>query len=915
MSLLGSQFNARNGIGTSSFGTSSAAAFNRGPAVVTPWAEVDDRSLISRYNQIRNKTSFIDENTSAVREAGLDKDNKALFTLYAALNDLKTIAEYASDSKTSTSLISGLSSQLQTGLTQVDQYVRDAELDKLILLAGEKKSYVTTEVGLGKDESDITGNVVAAINETTAIAGLNGDEVFTINIDTISDNDDIIINLSEISGTLSLENLKNLINTKIREVTTINDDGETVSKYKSRASVEEVSDGKFALKFDVSGIEKLSFSAANADPALLVVGTNKTSDFNATTLGSLTKYTDLDEESQKQSFSVEIAGIDSNGFVIPADSDDEDGQETSSTTITFNTTPTAIKLDSQGNSFVVGTTEGDLGGQINGAKTNDVFLSKYSSTGILLWSRLLGASDAAEAYDIAIDSEDNIVIAGKTNEELISSDVFSGTDSFVTKYSNSGEELWTRQIDTIATDQANGLTFDANGDVYIVGQVDGRIDATTTAYGNEDISLIKLGGLSGIILDKTQLGGSNDDIGKQIAIADDGNLLVLAEEDGNAVLRKIDKDNLDTTLATYDLGNLNGGSVSDIVVDGSDIYISGTTLNGSLNGGSVSNSYNAGSDGFVTKLIDTGGGFTSDWTNYFGTTSSDTLNSISVSNGAVFIAGTTSGTLSGENKTGLTDGFTAKIDANSGVTLWQQQLSGTAGGYNENAALAFNETGSSVLDVLGLASGTADNNQTRDIATQTSLRAGDYFKVSINGGRELKIEYRDGDTFDTLANRINTLSTRNLKASVSFGENGPALKLEARNGATIDFIAGESGRDALSKLGLEERSIISSEVLFNLSEDRGIDPEKLGGVFALRLDNGFSFSTKKEAEYILTQLQNSLNVIESAHRSLTFDPIRAQILQDAKNNVGEAPAFLQDRIAKYQDGLRRVLAVTGGTII
>lgn len=915
MSLLGSQFNAQNGIGTSSFGTSSSTAFNRGPAVVTPWAEEEDRSLLSRYNQIRSKTSFIDENTSAVRAAGLDKDNKALFTLYAALNDLKTLAEYASDSKTSSSLIAGLSAQFQSGLSQVDEYVRETELDKLILLAGEKKSFVTSQVGLGKDDRDITGNVVAAISASTAIVGLNGDEVFTINIDTISDNDDITIDLSEISGTLSLENLKNLINTKIRDITTVNDNGETVSKYKSRASVEEVSDGKFALKFDVEGIEKLSFSAASSDPALIVASLTRSNDFNAITQGSLAKFTNLDDENQKELFSTEIVGIDANGFVIPADADDDEAQDTSSTKVPFNTVPAAVKIDSQGNSFVVGTTEGDIGGQINGAKTNDVFLSKYSSTGDLLWSRLLGASDEAEAFDIAIDSDDNVIIAGKTNEELIASDVFSGTDSFVTKFSNSGEELWTRQIDTIATDQANGLTVDANGDIFITGQVSGRIDATVTANGGEDATIFKLGSASGIILDKTQFGGANNDIGKKIAVADDGNLLVLTAEDGNAVIRKLDKDNLDNTLASYDLGDLNGGAVSDIIVDGTDIYVSGTTLNGSLNGGNVIDGYNGGRDGFITKLNDNGGGIVSEWTTYVGTNSSDTVSGISLSNGSVFLTGTTSGTLSGENKTGVSDSFTAKIDATSGATIWQQQLGETAGGYNEGVAVAFSDNGSSVLDTLGLATGLIDNSQERDLATQTSLRAGDYFSVSINGGRELKVEYREGDTLETLSSRINTLSTRNLKASVSIGENGPALKLEAKNGATVDFISGPDGSDALSKLGLEERSIISPEVLFDLGEDQGINPEKLGGVFALSLDNGFAFSTKKEAEYILTQIQNSLNVIESANRSLTFDPIRAQILQDAKANIGAAPAFLQDRIAKYQDGLQRVLAVTGGTII
>ncbi len=163
--------------------------------------------------------------------------------------------------------------------------------------------------------------------------------------------------------------------------------------------------------------------------------------------------------------------------------------------------------------------------------------------------------------------------------------------------------------------------------------------------------------------------------------------------------------------------------------------------------------------------------------------------------------------------------------------------------------------------------------------------------------------------------RINALSTRNLKASVTYGDDGPALKLEAINGAQIDLISGTAGRDALSKLGFEERSILASEKLFALGEDQGTDPEKLGGVFALNLNNAFSFSTRREAEYIFTQLENALKVIESAHRSLTFDPVRAQILEDAKKNYGPPPAHLQAQLERYQDGLRRVLAVTGGTFI
>ncbi len=346
--------------------------------------------------------------------------------------------------------------------------------------------------------------------------------------------------------------------------------------------------------------------------------------------------------------------------------------------------------------------------------------------------RLLGASDEAESFAIAIDADDNVIIAGKTNEELIAADVFAGTDSFVSKFASDGEELWTQQLDTISTDQANGLAVDGKGDIYFTGNVQGQLNPSTTNYGGTDAIVVKLGGSSGILLETTQYGSSANDYGRQIAIASDGNLLVIGEEDGSAVLRKLDAANLDNVLATYTLGDLGGGGISGIAVDGSDIYVAGSTLSGSLSGGAVSNAYNGAKDGFVTKLNDGGGSFSADWTSYLGTSATDSLSGIAVSNGEVYVSGTTFGTFSGENKIGVSDGFTAKIDGATGTLEWHEQLSGEIGGYNCALGIAVDASGSSVLDKLGLPSGTIDKAETRDIETQRSLRAGDHFYVSIN---------------------------------------------------------------------------------------------------------------------------------------------------------------------------------------
>ncbi|MBT5187573.1 MAG: hypothetical protein HOM01_12255, partial [Kordiimonadaceae bacterium] len=231
-------------------------------------------------------------------------------------------------------------------------------------MAGEKKSYVTSDATMGKTDTDIHGLEVQTVNKTAPIAGLNGDEVFTINISTSSTaQDDIVIDLSDISGDVTLESITNLINSNISAVTTVNAANETVSKYKTRVQIDELSEGHFGLTFDVDGIEKLSFSAAASTPALIIAGTTKSSDYGSVETGSISKYTNLDGTGLSKSYSHEIVGIDEEGFVIPADSSVEDSEETKSTSQTLETTPVAIKVDSQGNSYVVGTTQGNIDGQ------------------------------------------------------------------------------------------------------------------------------------------------------------------------------------------------------------------------------------------------------------------------------------------------------------------------------------------------------------------------------------------------------------------------------------------------------------------------------------------------------------------------------------------------------------------------
>lgn len=911
--LLGSYFNAQSVTRTVAAIQNSSRRIERGPAVITPWDQTTNlgtQTLAGKFNAVRGKSNFIDLNVKNVTQTR-NKDERALFALYQALNDLKTIADYSADKNTPSALLANLNNQFRGGLVQVQDFIRGAPLDKLSLIFGKKIPRVESNINLGKNKADIIGATLPVSSKTQIIPGLTGTEVFTINLDRLTANDNVIVDLSQMTTPLTLGGLVTFINQQINAITVPDINGNPVKKYKSSVAAAEVSTGKFALKFNVIGGEKITLTAQASEPALYITGSQKAAGLNKVETGTLTKIRGLGTTLPLTEFSRQVAGTDQANFIPPPL--DKNGNPVAVPDTVFDTKATATAVDSQGNVFVVGNSKGDFGSQINGASVQDVFLSKYDAAGNLLFSRLLGASGTAKAFDIAIDSSDNVFIAGQVNNELTATGTFSGFDSFVTKYDKTGLELWTHQQDTIASDQANSLAIDAAGDVYVTGSISGRLNATTTAGGGSDVFVTKLSGLTGTLTSATQIGGTGTEFGQAVAIAGDGNILVASKENGRAIIRKLDVTNLSNQLASYDLGNLNGGTISDIAVDSTtgDIFVAGTSFNGALSGGTITNAYSGGGDGFVTKLADGGTSLSASFTYFLGSSASDKIEGLSVQNGAIYVAGKTRGSLPGAVKSGITDGFAAKINATTGTADFIRQFRGS--GNNGSTSLAFSASGSSILTKLGLPTGLVDNKQTRNIETQTSARAGDYFFISVNGSRPRKVTINAGDDLKTLARRINRVSFRFVKAVEVAGLTGKKLKIESLNGSTVDIIAGKGGRDALVKLGLQPSKILPASKLSTIGVATiSTDPNNLGGVFGLDLKSGYALRTKTEAAFVSAQLDTALATIKRAFRSLTFDPVKADLLKQANLSKGTVPPYLTKQLANYQDGLRRLSFLGNG---
>lgn len=937
------------------------------------------RLLTKDFQSIQSLDEFIDFKDPLVRNSELDDDSKGLFVLYNALKNLKTIAEYAGDPRTSDSKMAELEAQFKVGLNQVKGYISEQDFENLTLLFGEKTSGVVAKAGLGKKERDYIGPIIHEGEVNSPISSLSGGEVFTITLTrkttengiTTETAENINVTVSLVEEERTLENLIAAINSQITEMKTTNDDGDEVPFFNTRFFAEEVDKDKFALRIKTDFSEKMSFSANDVEPALYVVGNSevielgtKNVDDSVPSTSFIEKLINLDDNEAESEFHRSIYSNSSDPLLVEQKSAfnfDQNPLKYAS-----ETTSNAIATDSIGNVYIVGGTEGRFANHLNTSESGDAFLNKYDASGKLLWSRLVGSQGSGISHTITIDAEDNIIIAGQADKlskgvsndpNAVNSNIFSGQDSFVVKYNNVGTQQWMYLNDEFGTDTATAITTDADGNVYLTGKQNSQELTTLNLSGDDDVFVIKLDANNGEKIDSVEFGATDNDFGQGIAVASDGNIIVASHEDGHFKLQKLDSSDLTSTLWSYDFGDLGGGSeIGNIVTDGNRIYVSGSSNNSLTGGGTELTSPIGGLDNFIIALDDLGNSASADWTKFLGTDSPDQNGGVTISNGKLYLTGTTSGNLEGGTSQGATDSFAMKIDATTGTTDWAKQL----GYVTENRfanGLAFATNGTSVLTKLGLPIGEFEDDEKRLIETQTTARAGDYFFVKVNGLITKKIEIKAGDTYRTLSNRINQASYRYINSSVTFSsgtsksfdadENvefdakaviaeklrqikneregikepeefkraeiattGNSLKIAAKEDGRIEIISGRGDQDALKKLGLEPTIVLSSKELFALDEDEDDISSKIGGVFAFKLDNRFSVSDKRDARYVTQELDNAINIVQSAFRSLTFDPIAEQIKRDALRNAdGPVPPALQKQLANYQDGLNRISAI------
>jgi hypothetical protein len=376
-------------------------------------------------------------------------------------------------------------------------------------------------------------------------------------------------------------------------------------------------------------------------------------------------------------------------------------------------------VDSKGNIIVVGRTESTdfplknaYQDHINGLR--DATISKFHPNGSLIFSTYLGGSAQELITDVAVDSENNIIVAGITGSpdfpilnayKSNSSGINEGSvDTFVTKFSEDGQSLlFSTFFGGTGNDWVYTMTIDADDRIAISGTTDSDDLPLANAYqstnaGALDIFVALLDADAQSLLFSTYLGTTGVDHGRRVAFDSQGDVLLAGmtaigdlatagayqeEHAGGSSDAFLAKFYVNGTLAFFTfLGGSSNEWGNDLAVDSEDnAVITGYTTSDDFPTASAYQDERAGSsDMFITKLSPDGQSVV--FSTYLGGSSNDFGNAITIdSQDRIIVTGQTDSsdfltTLSTESTESLFDNASLIVLDHDGSLLFSMVFGG-----------------------------------------------------------------------------------------------------------------------------------------------------------------------------------------------------------------------------------------------
>ena len=152
--------------------------------------------------------------------------------------------------------------------------------------------------------------------------------------------------------------------------------------------------------------------------------------------------------------------------------------------------PNSITTGLDGFIYICGYTDSSMDQQPS-SKGRDAFLTKYSTDGSKIWAILIASDKSDLAYALATGLDGSIYISGTTEGALDGQTALGSNDIFVTKYRPDGTKVWTLQTGTTTYDFAYALTTGLDESIYVSGATYGPLDGSVN-NGDSDAFVFKL---------------------------------------------------------------------------------------------------------------------------------------------------------------------------------------------------------------------------------------------------------------------------------------------------------------------------------------------------------------------------------------------------------------------------------------
>lgn len=886
------------------------AAFTIAPTVAL-WKTSDPLPVnASQVSSITALRTIIDKSTTDSSGTLLPDDVQTSFTTYKALDKLRVLAETATASTTSDAQRANLQKTFLKGLGDLQNYLATAPSDLVRLAYGKPSSTAQSNKLAATDVYETEGKGLVKLR-TDAIPGLNGNEQFSVTLSkpgvaaqTVS------VDLSQGTQPPTLDSVAAQLNAVIASIPNLKTDGtpqldangNVLPRWKSTFKVTNEG-GKWGFTLsNPTGIEQVTLDQTNAKDAL-VVATGQT----ALDSPSSTQLFRLDDPTGANS-RVSMGTIQALDRVATAQNVLADKTTTVTTTTTdldgkvktvktetsdvyANTDAASVVTDAQGNSYVVGTTKGDLGANLSDGD-NNLFLTKVDGAGNVVWQRSLGASGSSTGAAVSLAPDGSVVVAGTVTGSF--GGASTDGDMVVAKYAANGDEKFSTVVRSIniTPDVAKAVAVGQDGSVYVGGRIgagnDGfiaRIDST------------------GKIAERRTISGAGADSVNALAVDNDGNLLALASHDGAAQVMKIQGNSLDTDLGSISLGTADARVLA--VADDGTIAVGGATST-AISGTQV-NAASGARDGFVTRID---AGLSSASTTYIGSDKDDQVDSVAFMGDELYVGGRTTGDLATARR-GSTDGFVSRLDASTGAIQNTTQF-GQALQRTEPVRVSADVGGASGVQALGFGRGTINAVASSKVTTQTTLKAGDTFSFVADSGSVRKVTILADDTLQSIATRMQGMIGASKGTVTATAVDGvQQLRITMKSGHTLDLLAGTGDTDALAKLGMAPQRIASpAPVSSNAPKVRP------GGNYGLDLGEGLSLSTLDNAKAALGKIKDAISMSQTAYRSLYWDDTKTKMVDGAKQNSAtgtESTAIVNAQLANYQAALDRLTSSAPST--